>query len=65
MRMVVRVMILRGFLAFFGVGRNNEELAIAYAALGDQVAAEMFDFMPGSAQERHFQTRMFIKMHMQ
>ena len=35
MRMVVRVMTLRRFLAFLGVSRNDDEFAIAHAAFGE------------------------------
>lgn len=65
MRMVVRVMTLRRFLAFLGVSRNDDEFAIAHAAFGNQMTAEMFDFMPGAAQQRHFKAGMFVEMHMQ
>ena len=65
MRMVVRVMTLRRFLAFLGVGRNDEEFAIAHAAFSDQMTAKMFDFMPRAAQQRHLKAGMCVEMHMQ
>ena len=58
-------MVLQRFLAFFGVGRNDEQFAITHAAFGDQMPSEMLDFMTRSPQQRDLKTRMRIEMHMQ
>ena len=63
---VIRSMVVVSrFLAFFGVGRNDEQFTIAHAAFGDQMSSEMFDFVTWPAQQRDFKTRMRIEMHMQ
>lgn len=58
------MVIVREFIAFFGVRRNDKQFAIPHAAFGNQMAAEMFDFVTRSAQQGHFKAGMRVEVHM-